>query len=119
MTIRHLALSAVSLAAAIFGLVGVVGAFAVEGTPVLHATTAVVGGLLLIAGAWLMYRRRVTGVALVWASALVYALVQLVPAISRHGLGAFSVLMGTFYVSVAIRVAFALAGHVLLRARHV
>jgi hypothetical protein len=51
-------------------------------------------------------------------SAAVYLFVQLLPGFQRHGIGIFSVLMGAFYVSVAVRIGLAVVAYYLVKERH-
>jgi hypothetical protein len=118
MTKNRIALAVVVVIAAAYGATAVaVGIFWGDLTMPYRAS-AVASGLLLIGGAWLTWRGRFSGVVFLWASALLYILMQVVPAMQRHGNQAFSMLMNAFYVSVAIRVSLAAAGHYLLKARH-
>jgi hypothetical protein len=117
MTNSRLGLSIIGLLAAGFGLASVVGAFFFEDLTLLERVYGGSLGLLAAAGGWLVFRGRRIGVALLWLAAAIYTLVNLVPALQRHGAHAFSALMSAFYVSVALRVALAAAAHVLVGVR--
>lgn len=107
-----------AILAGAYGLPSLVGAFAVgDVTPLFRAASFVVGSLL-VAGAVLLLRAPRVGVCLLWASAGLYALVMLVPSLQRHGVSAFSALMGAFYLSLGIRVALAAFAHAAVRVHH-
>lgn len=118
MTKNRLAISTVALLAAAFGLASVAGAILFADLTPLYRAMGATFGLLGVAGGWLVFRGHRLGVALLWVVAAAYTLVNLLPALQRHGMEAFSVLMSAFYVSVATRVGLAAAAHVLLRLRH-
>jgi hypothetical protein len=118
MTKNRIALAVVVVIAAAYGVAAVaVGVFWGDLTMTYRAS-AVASGFLLIGGAWLTWHGRFSGVVFLWASALLYILMQIVPAMQRHGSQALSMMMNAFYVSVAIRVSLAAAAHYLLKGRH-
>lgn len=108
----------VAVLAVSYGALSVYGAFALENITLPFRAAGLAVGVLLLVGGVLLFWKRASGVALLWVSAGVYALVVLVPAFQRHGSGAFSSLMGAFYVSLALRVAMAGVAHMALRACH-
>jgi hypothetical protein len=118
MTKSRATLLLVAVIAAGYGLASLVGGLFVEGVTASFRITSFVVGFLLVAGAGLLVFERMSGAVLLWLSASTYALVMLVPALQRHGSGAFSALMGAFYLSLAIRVVLAAFAHVLVRRRH-
>lgn len=102
------------LAIAAFALVSLAGSVFAEGTPVhLQLTAAASGALMLVAG-WLILRANRTAVPLLVLAAAVYFLSMVVPAYSRHGTQLFAQLIPAFYLSMVIRLGFALLAHFLL-----
>jgi hypothetical protein len=118
MTKNRVALAVVVVIAAAYGATAVAVGILWGDLTIPYRASAVASGLLLIGGAWLAWRGHFSGVVFLWASALLYILMQVVPAMQRHGSQALSMLMNAFYVSVAIRVSLAVAGHYLLKGRH-
>lgn len=108
----------VALLAAGYGLPSVFGALVLDDITLQFRLASLTIGALLVVGAILLLLEHRAGVVLLWLSAGIYALVMLLPALQRHGLAAFSVLMGTFYVSLSIRIVLAVAAHALLSRRH-
>jgi uncharacterized membrane protein len=118
MTRKRVAIVTIAFGAAGFGLVSVLGAFLFDDLTVFYRLWGASLGLLQVIAGWFVFRERHLGVALLWVAAVLYTSVNLVPAFQRHGMEAFSVLMSAFYVSVAIRVAFATFAHWLVGPRH-
>ena len=115
---NRLAISTVALGAGAFGFLSVAVGILLDDLTLMDRAIGLIFGLFEIVGGWLVFRGRRLGVALLWAAAAAYTLVNLLPALQRHGMDAFSILMSAFYVSVFIRAAFAVAAHLLLRPRH-
>ena len=108
----------VIVAAICYGAPSVIGAFLLqEVEPVFRVISFVVGGLSVLGGI-LLWRKHQASPWLLWLSAFIYAAVMLLPALYRHGLSAFSVLLGAFYLSLAVRLLIAGSAHVLLRRAH-
>lgn len=114
MTRTRLTLLAVASVAALYGLLSVAGAiFVAEVAPFFRGASFAIGSLLVLGAALLMCKPR-WGVALLWVSAATYAAVMLLPAFYRHGIEAFSALMGAFYYSLAMRLMLAAIAHLLV-----
>jgi len=111
-------LIAVAVAASACGLVSLVGVAVTDDVALWYRVAGFTIGALLMAGAWLLWRGQFSGAVLVWLSAGAYVLEQLVPALFRNGIGAFSALAGVFYLSAAFRIGLAIASQFLVRARH-
>lgn len=114
----RVALLVVAGLAAAYGLPSAVGSFFLDDVTHIFRVASFTVGLLLLAGAALLFLERRGGALLLWLSAATYAVVMLLPALQRHGLEAFSVLMGAFYLSLTVRIGLAVAAHVLVRRRH-
>lgn len=118
MTKRRTALVVVATIAALYGLATLLVGSLVEDVEVAYRVSGIATGLLLVGGAWLLWRERPSGVLLLLISAAVYLLVQLVPGFQLYGIGIFSVLMDAFYVSVTVRIGLAVAAYYLMKERH-
>jgi hypothetical protein len=117
MTKRRYGLIFVAMTAALYGLASVLGGAFVKDIEVAYRVSSIATGLLLVGGAWLLWRRRPSGALLLWASAALYLLVQLLPGFRHHGMGIFSVLIDAFYISAAVRIGLAVAAHYLIKER--
>lgn len=117
MTKSHLGIWLVAVVSAGLGIPSAVGSFVMEDVTPLFRVASFVVGALLVVGAYLLVIERRVGVALLWLSATLYALLMLVPAFERHGLAAFTALMGAFYLSMAIRLGLAVAAHMVMQGR--
>lgn len=118
MTKTRITLLVVAGLAAAYGLPSAIGSFFLDDVTYLFRVASFIVGLLLLVGAGLLVLERSAGAILLWLSAATYAAVMLVPAIHRHGIEAFSVLMGAFYLSLTVRIGLAAAAHFLVRRRH-
>jgi hypothetical protein len=118
MTNTRIALLVVAGLAAAHGLLSIIGPFFLDDVSQPFRVVSLIAGSLLLAGAGLLILERRGGAFLLWLSAATYAAVIVFPAIKRHGAGAFSVLMGAFYLSLIIRIGLAVAAQLLVRSRH-
>lgn len=97
-----------------FATVSLAGVVFIEGTAVYLQVSATVSSLLMFAASWFVSRASRVAVLLLLVAAVVYFLSMVVPAYSRHGMQAFAQLIPAFYLSLLVRVGFALCAHFLL-----
>ena len=105
---------ALAVIVAVFAGVSLAGLALSAETPVYLQVTGVVSGFLALAAVWLLLRANRLAVAMLLVAAAIYFFSMVIPGFSRHGTQVFSALMPAFYVSVAIRLAFAALAHYVL-----
>ena len=112
---RPLPLLIIAILAAGIGAMSVGGALFMDDVEQTLRLSSFLSGVFLLIGSGMILRQSRWSVLLLWLSALVYFLSIVLPAIGRHGSGAFSVLMNAFYWSMGFRVFLAIAAQFSLK----
>jgi glucose dehydrogenase len=101
---------------ATLGLITIFGGIAVDVLGPVNRTINLLNGGVLLASAWLLWRRRKVAVVLLTVSVVIYFLLATYENFSVFGLAVFSVLMPAFYWSLCARTLLIVFAYYLLRA---
>jgi hypothetical protein len=110
-------LQILSVLAAGYGALSLLGALIVRDIPYNLIATSCASGIFLVVGAVLLFKERFASVICFWISASIYFFSMGWPAFNQYGMAAFSILMNAFYWSLAARVLLPVAAHLLLAQR--